>query len=257
MKIRAYQVVPEWVHFPTNSVLVAASEWGRVFADDKHIVCFGPQDQLRWRLALEHIPSSLHLSGRSALVTSKTEEYHAWGYLGPAYLIDLEKGQLLTTLRGERALAVPGGFVLGIEGYDDFDSWLYDLDGQEVQHWRSYGHYFLEAGGSVRVYECDRQDSSRVVRLHPDGRIERGAALSDGQIPAPLELGDDRQLLLHGMSLQICDASLHPQELLRFDQVGPDPVHSALWRSEGGYEVGFIERHKDGYLTHRWSLTSD
>ena len=247
MNIVAYQQLPEWRHFPNSYPLVPGA--GLTF-DGQELA--GPT----WRLPLGHLPAGLAVSGPRALITTQTEEYHAWGHLGPALLVDLERGTLLATLKGERALALPASqFLLGLEGYAHFDSWLLNSEGQELQNWRSYGHYFLESSGSVRVFECDRQNptSSAVVRLHRNGAIQRGDRLLEGQIPRPLKLDQDRQLVLNGPFLQSCCESLRLQTLLKLP-LTCEPEHSAIWEQGSFIEVGIIQRQKDSYLTHLWRL---
>ena len=118
------------------------------------------------------VPKAVHASGDRFLVLTSSLEYHAWGFLGPALLLRRNDGSKLAELRGERGAGLGGGrFLLGLEGYDVFDTWLHDRDGGLLQQWRSYGHYTVDPDGTVRVIECDRTHPtrSRVVRLVPDG----------------------------------------------------------------------------------------
>ena len=40
------------------------------------------------------------------LITSLTNDYHAWGMLGPAYLVNLKDGSLVAELRGDSGAAL-------------------------------------------------------------------------------------------------------------------------------------------------------
>ncbi|MEV7994553.1 hypothetical protein AB0O67_22340 [Streptomyces sp. NPDC086077] len=157
----------------------------------------------RWTHRCGGRPNAAHLSGDRVLVTTDSLEYTPWGHLGPALLLDLADGRLVAELRGRSAAARGDGrFVLGLEGYDVFDTWEYDRDGSETDAWRSYGHYVVGTG--LRVVEADRQlpTKGRVVRLLPGGVVEHGPHLTDPQPPEPLVLRDGTILVLDGTAVR-------------------------------------------------------
>ncbi len=148
------------------------------------------------------------------LLTTDTNDYHAWGILGPAFLIDLKDGSLVAKLRGESGASLKNGsFILGLEGYGCFKTWLYDRNGKLVQEWRSYGHYIVGENDDIRVLECDRRDptESRLVRLKKDGQIEKGQILNDSQIGKPLVLGDSSIFFIDYGVIRIVDLNLKEQ----------------------------------------------
>jgi len=149
-------------------------------------ICLWPQT-----VTCPGIPNNAYVSGDRLLVTTNSLEYTAWGMLGPALLFDATDGSLIAQLKGERCASYKdGSFILGLEGYDFFDTWLYGSNGKEMNHWRSYGHYIIDPDYSVRVIECDRQipTKSCIARLLPDGSIERGSRLNWCQISEPVVL---------------------------------------------------------------------
>ncbi|WP_157901117.1 hypothetical protein [Streptomyces davaonensis] len=177
----------------------------------------------RWTQRCAGRPNAVHLSGDRVLVTTDSLEYTAWGILGPALLLDLADGRLIAELRGERGAARGGGrFLLGLEGYDCFDTWEYDRDGNRTDAWRSYGHYVVGTG--VRVVEADRirPTKGRVVRLLPGGVVQPGPPLSDPQPPEPLVLSDGTILVLDGTRLQAVDRGLSSRALVELDGVATD-----------------------------------
>ena len=156
-------------------------------------------------------PTSAIVSGDRLLVLTNSLDYTAWGYLGPALLLELRDGSQIAELRGARGAAFGGGsFILGLEGYDVFDTWLHGPDGRLLQQWRSYGHYVVDPDQSVRVVERDRTTPtrSRVVRLLRSGLIEQGPALQDSQASSPVKLDDGTILFLDGGTLMAVDPAL-------------------------------------------------
>ncbi|MFF2780042.1 hypothetical protein ACFVU3_34700 [Streptomyces sp. NPDC058052] len=152
-----------------------------------------------WTHTFAGRPNAAHVSGGRVLVTTDSLEYTPWGFLGPAYLLDLADGRLVAELRGERGAARGGGrFLLGLEGYGIFETREYDRDGAETDRWASYGHYAVGTG--VRVVEADRRvpTGNRVVRLLPGGTVSPGPRLDDPQPPKPVVLPDGTLLVLDG-----------------------------------------------------------
>ncbi|MFJ6382806.1 hypothetical protein ACIQI7_22740 [Kitasatospora sp. NPDC092039] len=230
-------------------------------ARDGGLVCADATGGVRWRRSCPGRPNAAHLSSGRALVTTDSFEYTAWGHLGPALLLDLADGRTVAELRGERGAALGGGrFVLGLEGYDTFDTWAYDRDGALVDSWRSYGHYVV--GSGLRVVETDRRHptGSRVVRLLPGGRIEPGPRLTDPQAPAPLVLSDGTLLVLDAGVLRAVGRDLDHAvlaELLPLPSQDQPRFSGSLHRTADRLTVNLVERHPTrmgAYTTHTWTL---
>ncbi|MEV6292409.1 hypothetical protein AB0M41_18680 [Streptomyces sp. NPDC051896] len=201
------------------------------------------------------------MSGDRVLVTTDSMEYTAWGMLGPALLLDLADGRLVAELRGQSAAARGGGrFVLGLEGYEFFDTWEYDRDGNETDAWRSYGHYVVGTG--LRVVEADRRvpTSGRVVRLLPGGVVERGPHLSDGTPPEPLVLRDGTILVLDGGAVRAVGRRLDSTVLVELGGAAADkrPRTFRALRWDGDRVAAFVaEQHADDptrYTLDTWTL---
>jgi hypothetical protein len=198
------------------------------------------------------------VSADRVLVLTDSLDYHPWGFLGPALLLDLRSGARIASLRGERGAALPDGrFLLGLAGYDVFDTWLHDRDGALVTSWRSSGHYVVDVD-DVRVVECDGRGPTRsaVVRLLPDGVVERGHVLRHGQVAAPVVLADGTILVFDGGVLVAVDRDLRGTVLAEVLDEGDE-----FWRFSGTLElrgdvlaVTVVERTPEvpiAYSTHR------
>ncbi|MFJ4466964.1 hypothetical protein ACIP2X_05500 [Streptomyces sp. NPDC089424] len=171
----------------------------RLVGEVGSVSCVDSTGRTRWTYRCAGRPNAAHLSGDRALVTTDSLEYTPWGNLGPALLLDLADGRLVAELRGRSGAALGGGrFVLGLEGYDFFDTWAYDREGTRTDAWRSFGHYVVGTG--LRVVEADRRRPTKgsVVRLLPGGVVERGPRLTDPLPPEPLVLRDGTILVLDG-----------------------------------------------------------
>ncbi|MFD7395611.1 hypothetical protein [Streptomyces virginiae] len=234
----------------------------RVHGTPGKISCVDDSGRTRWTALCSGVPNAAHISGGRVLVTTDSLAYTPWGNLGPALLLDLADGSRIAELRGARGAALGGGrFVLGLEGYDVFDTWAYDRDGTLYDSWRSYGHYVVGTG--VRVVETDRNipTGSRVVRLLPGGTVERGPALTDPQAPEPLVLADGTVLVLDAGVLRAVGRRLEDEVLAELAPIDPEDAwrhHGALHRSGDEITVTITERHPDrpGEHTHRtWTVT--
>ncbi|MFD3328339.1 hypothetical protein [Streptomyces sp. NPDC058701] len=231
---------------------------GRVGA----VSCVDAAGETRWTHRCAGRPNAAHIAGGRVLVTTDSLEYTPWGNLGPALLLDLSDGAKIAELRGERGAALPGGrFLLGLEGYDVFDTWEHDRDGAVVDTWRSYGHYVVGTG--IRVVEADRAvpTSSRVVRLQPGGVIERGPRLNDPTPPRPLVLDDGTILALDAGVLRAVDRRLRGTVLAELLPIAPDRAsgHVCTLRREGTQVTAVIaeplpDQHPIRYTIHTWTL---
>ncbi|AWW41398.1 hypothetical protein [Streptomyces cadmiisoli] len=218
--------------------------------------CVDSAGRTRWTHRCAGRPNAAHVSGDRVLVTTDSLEYTPWGLLGPALLLDLADGRLVAELRGRRAAARGGGrFVLGLEGYDVFDTWEYDRDGTLTDSWRSYGHYVVGTG--LRVVEADRSipTDGRVVRLLPGGVVERGPRLSDPQPPEPLVLGDGTILVLDRWALRAVGRGLDSAvlaELAPADKKVDARTVRALRRD--GDRIAVVVRERDADEPTRYTV---
>lgn len=224
--------------------------------------CVESSGRTRWTHRCAGRPNAAHLPGDRVLVTTDSMEYTPWGLLGPALLLDLADGRLVAELRGERgAVRADGRFVLGLDGYDFFDTWEYDRDGTRTDAWRSYGHYV--AGTGLRVVETNRESGTDgwVVRLLPGGVVERGARLTDRTPPEPLVLRDGTILVLDGTVVRAVGRGLDSTVLAELAEASADLSWSTrrkLWWDGDGIAAVVAVPHADDrnlYTVDTWKLT--
>ncbi|MFF7988717.1 hypothetical protein ACFZDG_02845 [Kitasatospora xanthocidica] len=232
-----------------------------VHGRDGELSCVDATGRVRWQQPCPGRPNAAHLSSGRVLVTTDSFDYTAWGHLGPALLLDLSDGSTVAELRGDRATALGGGrFALGLAGHDAFDTRAYDRDGALIDSWRSYGHYVV--GSGLRVVETDRRHptESRVVRLLPGGRIERGPLLADPRAPEPLVLPDGTLLVLDAGVLRAVGRDLDDTVLAELHPLPADQRHrftGSLRRTADRLDATLVERHPTrmgAYTTHAWHL---
>jgi hypothetical protein len=122
----------------------------------------------------------LLLSG-NRLVTSFYDDNQSG--LGCLYGMDSEVGTLLwiteSVPTGSLAIAGPGRFYQGIQGYGAFETRLLGPDGSTLQRWESHGDLILDEDGLVRSVEMENCLPSRMrfVTLHDDGTVGDGPLL--------------------------------------------------------------------------------
>lgn len=134
--------------------------------------------------------------------------------IGMGFCLDLATGDLVWVTpphpTGERAIAGPGGFLVGSQGYGAFSTRLYDRDGAVVVEWPSHGGLLVSSRGRIRVVELDNDLSSpqRVRRLHRDGSMTDGPYLRGYYTVGPVLSGDGRAAFWRDGKLQIIDPDL-------------------------------------------------
>jgi hypothetical protein len=103
--------------------------------------------------------------------------------LSLGYCLDTITGELLwsTPLRpsGNRVSLSQGRFLIGFQGYDFFDSYLYTAEGSIKNHWKSHGYVVITEAGEVRIVEMENRLPSRmhVSVLEIDGTVRQGPHL--------------------------------------------------------------------------------
>ncbi|MFI5643016.1 hypothetical protein [Kitasatospora sp. NPDC051705] len=225
--------------------LLAAKDGHRIHAREQAVACTAADGRHLWTCPLEGLRcTGAYLSGGRVLVTTDTLAYTPWGFTGPALLLDLADGAPLAEQRAGSAAALSGGrFLVGLRGYDVFDTWQYAPDGTVADSWRSCGH--LVVGSGVRVVETrgSTAEPSRVVRLHPGGVVEPGPELTESQVGRPVVLEDGTVLVLDAGVLRAVDRALAGTVLAELLPVPAGEHHRFLGslRREGEHLVARIE----------------
>ncbi|WP_433444655.1 hypothetical protein [Nonomuraea sp. CA-141351] len=177
-------------------------------------------------------PRDLAPERRAGLLVSADRvlaTYTEWSSgIGMGFCLDLATGDLVWVTpphpTGERAIAGPGGFLVGSQGYGAFSTRLYDRDGATVAEWPSHGGLLVSSRGRIRVVEMDNDLSSarRVRRLHRDGSMTDGPYLPGHYTVGPVLSGDGRAAFWRDGKLHIIDADLSVHVLCEGEGEGVD-----------------------------------
>jgi hypothetical protein len=169
---------------------------------------------------------ALTVSGDAVLV-SFTEMPRSG--IGLAYVLSLSDGSLrFTTKLGpihEKVGCGDGGFLVGYQGYDAFETLHYSPGGDVAMQWPSHGYYVVRQD-DVRVIEMENCLPSRMhlVRLRKDGSIEKGAWL-DGSYTSRPHVRADGTLLFFRNSAMLLAKDLSIDDRLSIAETD-DTVHS-------------------------------
>ncbi|WP_051326650.1 hypothetical protein [Aliagarivorans taiwanensis] len=160
-------------------------------------------------------PFKVWISDDRLLVATRSRYYDsAWGTTGPMFILDMKDGSIIAEMMGQSAAALSGGrFITGRSGYDWYDSRLFNRDGEVVCEWPSYGDYIVTDNDDIRVQEerHNSGDTAHLVRLLPNGEMERGVALNQQRQSAPLVLPDGACVFFDSGVLRIVDKALNEQ----------------------------------------------
>ncbi|TBW28263.1 hypothetical protein [Gramella sp. KN1008] len=237
---------------------------GYLISQDKELNFVNFDGRSNWRSSVfcTGKPDLAAISYDRLILTTTTEDYHSWDFLGPAILIDLETGNIIKELKGERVEGLFNGeFILGLEGYDYFHTWLYNRDGNLLQEWKSYGEY-LPVNNEIIVIEENRQNphSSYLNKLNRDGSISKGMKLKSSRSSNPLLVGEDTFLFENAGYLIIADSKLKEistQKLINYDPSESSCFSSRIQRYEDVIEIEILERTpipQENYRTHIFKI---
>lgn len=213
-------------------------------------------------LIIDDIPNAAHVSGNRLILTTNTKHYHAWGVLGPVYLIDIEKGTIIKQLKGERAAALANGaFIVALTGYGAFDTWCYDKNGEIKDEWKSFGNY-LVIDNTICVAERERSVhiKAHLVKLLPNGKIQEGEELTRGEASNLLPLTDTDFLFVNDGDLKIRNTNLEKiqdMKLLEFYNINAAKFMARIRKEGDFFFIEIVEMPRDNSTpckTHCWKI---
>lgn len=153
-----------------------------------------------------HAADSLTVSGDRALVTLGDMPRSG---VGVGFVISSRHGEIVfTTAAGpidQVAGLDDGRFLVGYEGYGDFDTLRYGRDGRVEDAWASHGFYVVD-GTDVRVVETRGSTASKshLARLESGGRVRRGAELPGYYTSPPLVRADGSLIFVRAGQVFFC-----------------------------------------------------
>ncbi|MFD8963184.1 hypothetical protein ACFV0W_41220 [Streptomyces anulatus] len=106
------------------------------------------------------------------------------GGIGRTFFLDLDSGETVSATSpapaGRKAIAGPGQFLIGSQGYGAFTTGRFGRDGAEIARWASHGAMLVDKNGSPSGPELENclPSGSRFRRLAPDNTLVDGPALT-------------------------------------------------------------------------------
>lgn len=106
------------------------------------------------------------------------------GGIGRTFFLHLDSGETVSATApaptGRKAIAGPGQFLIGSQGYGAFTTSRFGRDGAETGRWASHGPMLVDKNGSASGPELENRlpSRSRLRRLAPDNTLVHGPALT-------------------------------------------------------------------------------
>ncbi|MEU5566724.1 hypothetical protein [Micromonospora musae] len=143
--------------------------------------------------------------------------------IGVCFIVDTESGDIVATTEPgpyhHKAIAGPGRFLVGAQGYGALTSTLYDHDGRVAQTWPSHGQMLVDERGTIRGPESENTmpSRSRFRVLNRDGSMRDGPPLTGYHTTYPALDDDGTTVFWRDGQLLAVDEELRRRELLRRD----------------------------------------
>ncbi|NUO57954.1 MAG: hypothetical protein HOV78_14895 [Hamadaea sp.] len=138
--------------------------------------------------------------------------------IGICTFVETATGQVISATEPSpyhhKAIAGPGRFLVGAQGYGAFTSTLYDHDGP-VQTWPSHGMMLIDQHGTIRGPESENRlpSRSRFRVLNPDGSMRDGSPLTGYYTTYPALDAHGTTVFWRDGALLAVDADHHQREL--------------------------------------------
>lgn len=167
-------------------------------------------------------PSSLTVgSGEPLLVAGDRVLVHIEDYgsgIGVCTTLDTITGQIVAATEpgplGRKAIAGPGRFLIGSQGYGVFSSTLYDQAGQPVQSWPTHGLMLIDEHGVIRGPESHNTSGRSPFRiLDPDGSMDEGPDVNGYYTAYPALDADGTAVFWRNGALTTVDHDLDRRDL--------------------------------------------
>ncbi|SBT43545.1 hypothetical protein [Micromonospora auratinigra] len=139
--------------------------------------------------------------------------------IGCCSIVDSERGAVVsTTAPGpyhHKAVAGPGRFLVGAQGYGAFATTLHDHAGRPARTWPSHGQWLIDQRGRICGPESENvlPSRSRFRVLEPDGSTRDGPALTGYHTSYPALDADGTAVFWRDGTLVAVDAGLTRHEL--------------------------------------------
>jgi len=139
------------------------------------------------------------------------------------FFADTDTGQFVGASRPgpghHNAIAGPGKFLIGSQGYGAFSTSLYDATGTAVQEWPTHAMLLIDRNGAICGPESENRLPSRshFVGLEPDGTMRRGPALTGYYTSYPALDSDGTAVFWRDGRLHAIDRDFQARELFALE----------------------------------------
>jgi hypothetical protein len=164
------------------------------------------------------------------------------GGIGRTFFLDLDSGETVSATSpaptGRKAIAGPGQFLIGSQGYGAFTTGRFGRDGAETARWGSHGAMLVDKNGGVSGPELENHlpSRSRFRRLAPDHTLVDGPALTGYYTSYPAMDREGTAVFWRDGKLLAVDRDLAGHELFAMDD-SRAVIGRALLLSEGSVVV--------------------
>lgn len=164
------------------------------------------------------------------------------GGIGRTFFLDLDSGATISVTApaptGRKAIAGPGQFLLGSQGYGAFTTGRFGRDGVETARWASHGAMLVDKNGGVCGPELENSlpSRSRFRRLAPDNSLVDGPPLTGYYTSYPAMDCEGTAVFWRDGKLLAVDTDLAGHELFAMDD-SRALIGRALLLSEGNVVV--------------------
>lgn len=164
------------------------------------------------------------------------------GGIGRTVFLDLDSGETVSVTApapaGRKAIAGPGQFLIGSQGYGAFTTGHFGRDGVETARWASHGAMLVDKNGSVSGPELENSlpSRSRFRRLASDNTLVDGLALTGYYTSYPAMDCEGTAVFWRDGKLLAVDTDLAGHELFAMDD-SRAVIGRALLLSEGSVVV--------------------
>ncbi|MEV7618453.1 hypothetical protein [Streptomyces sp. NPDC089799] len=145
------------------------------------------------------------------------------GGIGRTFFLDLDSGEIVSATSpaptGRKAIAGPGQFLIGSQGYGAFTTGRFGRDGAETACWASHGAMLVDKNGSASGPELENRlpSRSRFRRLAPDNSLVDGPALTGYYTSYPAMDCEGTAVFWRDGKLIAVDTDLAGHELFAMD----------------------------------------
>lgn len=145
------------------------------------------------------------------------------GGIGRTFFLDLDSGETVSATspapNGRKAIAGPGQFLIGSQGYGAFTTGRFGRDGAETARWPSCGAMLVDKNGSASGPELESclHSRSRFRRLAPDNSLVDGPVLTGDYTSYPAMDCEGTAVFWRDGKLLAVDADLAGHDLFAMD----------------------------------------